>query len=319
MAEEQVEQTEVTQQVEAPAQNDASLGDTSVEAAKPAADPVIDWSFKFNDETKEVPEDYRWVKEPDKAAKLKELYQSSEAVKYHKEQTSTLQNKLSGFETQLSEYEPIVTQVKQLQEWYGKGDHTRVLESLGYGKDKILELAKGIIDAEKMPPEQRQLYEQNRQAQLAQEELSKQNEYYRQTAERQMASLTAMQLDSELGKASVQEVASVYDSKFGPGKFREMVISQGEATVARLGRHVPPHELVPQVVAQYAPFVSTGGLGTQTPSGALGSEGSLKTSGGPEASKAKVIPNVRGTSAAIGGSAISSISDLKKIRNSLGG
>jgi hypothetical protein len=305
------ETTEAAPEVQETAAPDGGSAEGKQAAPTPTPDP-IDWTFKFNDQVKEIPEEYRWFKEKDKVEKLKDMYQRAEALQFHKEQSATLKQRLEGFETQLSEYEPIVSQVKQLQDWYGKGDHERVLTALGYGKDQILQLAKQYLDAEKMPPEQKQLYEQNRQAMLAQEQIQKQNEYYKQVAEQQLASLTAMQLDSELGRAEVQSVAKVYDQKFGAGKFRELVISQGEAMVARLGRHVPPSELVPGIVQQFAPFVQmSSGEGLAQPQAPV-AEGSAQP-------KAKVIPNVKGTSAAIGGKSISSIAELKQLRQSMGG
>lgn len=277
----------------------------------PSPEPTLDWSFKFNEEVKQVPEEYRWVKAPEQVEKLKDIYQRAEAVNYHKEQTGVLKNQVQGYQTQLSEYEPIVTQVRQLQDWYGKGDHERVLQSLGYDKEKILDLARSLISRDQMPPEQKALYEEKRAKELEIERYARENEMYRQETARQITSLTSMQLESEFSRPEVQQVAQAYDANHGAGKFREFVIGQGEAMVARLGRHVPPSELVPLVVNQFKPFVG-GNFAGATPTQQTSGEGS-------QAAKPKVIPNVKGNSASVGGKQFTSIADLKKHRQQIGG
>jgi hypothetical protein len=312
---EEVQQQEQEEVVEAPEQVEPqeSGSEPAPEAVEAAKEEAIDWSFKFNDEVKQVPEELRWVNDKQKAEILKEMYQKSEALGFHKEQTASFKQKIQDYEGKVKSWEPIVGQVAQLQELFDKQDHKGVMEVLGYSKEDIFKLAKQFIDEEAMPPEQKQLLEQNRQSMLAQEQFQRQNEYYRTVAEQQLASLTSIQLDSEFGKPDVQAVANVYDQKFGAGKFRDLVLSQGEVLVAQQKRHIPPSELVPMIVSQFAPFVQM----TQNQAGAAGQTAQTQASEGSARPQAKVIPNVKGTSTAIGGKSISSIADLRQLRQNL--
>ena len=294
---------------DAPAVGEQIEAPVTEEVAAPAA---FDWSFQFQDETKEVPEDYRWFEEAEKAEKLKDLYQRAEALEYQKQQSSTFKSQYEGSQKQLSEYEPVINQVKQLQQWYGENDHKRVLESLGYTKEDLYKIAQDYIELDKMPEHERQLHNQNRQAQVEREQLIQQNEVYKSRADEQLRTLTRIELDSALRDETASKVAEAYDAKHGAGMFRQLVIAQGEATVARLGRHVHPSELVPGVVKQFAPFMS---MGAESPAGAAheiqGSVGIQNPN--------KVIPNPKGKSASVGRSSVSSIQDLKDLRQKLHG
>lgn len=312
MAEEQQETT--TEQVDTAPQAESTSESVETapagegaEAPQTAAE-AIDWSFKFNDEVRQVPEEFRWVTEKEKAEVLKEMYQKSEALGFHKEQTATLKQQIGDYEGKVQSWEPIVSQVAQLQEMFTKQDHKGVMKTLGYSKEDIYKLAQQFIDEDKMPAEQKQFLQQQEQSAIALQREQGQAQYYRTVAEQQLASLTSIQLESEFGKADTQAVASVYDQKFGAGKFRELVLSQGEVMVAQQGRHIPPSELVPMIVGQFAPFVQLTQAGAQAAPNA--SEGSARP-------QAKVIPNVKGTSTAIGGKSISSIADLKQLRQNL--
>jgi len=307
-------QQDITEKVPEGTSQDAAQVEAAASAKESTPTQEVftpDWSFKFNDETREVPEDIRsWVKDKEHVEKLKDIYQRAEALDWQKNQTSTFREQSKILEGQLSEYSPIVERVKELQSFYEKGDHERVMAALGYKEQDILDLARKYLEREKMAPEQRQLYEKTRAAELEKEEYSRQTQFYRQQAEQQLAVLTDMQLAGELGKADVQQVAQAYDSKFGAGKFRELVITQGETLVGKLGRHVPPSELVPMIASQFLPFISS-----QQAAGAA-----MAPSVQAGAPKPKVIPNVKGNNAAIGRNQITSLDDLKKRRQEvLGG
>ena len=265
------------------------------------------WTYELADGKKgEIDEFFRPLAKDDET--LKKL------VDHHKRAalSEIYKKDMLEYKSRIGEYEPTVKSIEKLREWYGAGNHERVMQELGYTDEMIFQIAKEKLDRMKMEPQARQAFEQKRQAELAHEELLAQNELYKSQAMENLAKATQYELDVELGKADVQPIQEAYDKAYGSGAFKQLVIDRGSILVDRAGKHIPPSELIPMVAKEFAPFVqgqSAPGMAAIDPQNQ-----SQLNQPVPAAApaKPKVIPVVKGSgSPARGG--VRSLDDLRKL------
>jgi hypothetical protein len=285
------------------ASNAPAAGDTpKISAEKAAAEAAgqtwtPDWKYKFNGQEKEVDEFFRPLgKDQQSLQKLKDFIQRAEAVEMYKPQAL----KAKDLETKWSKAEPVMSAFEKLNDLYGKGEHERVLEQLGYTDEQLFKLVKQKLDRQAMDPQSRALHEEKRQYQLEKERLMQENEQYRSQASQEMARVTNYELDSELGKADYASVKDAYDRAYGSGAFKNLVIDRGAILVDRAGKHIPPSELIPMVAKEFAPFVG-------------GQQQGIAAPAAPQSQpQLKVIPQVGKGTGSPAKTSINSIADLKK-------
>jgi hypothetical protein len=212
---------------------------------KPAWAP--DWSFKFGEEMRKVDEFFHpLAKDEEALKKVKDFYMRAE---------SSAQNK-TKLESYRKQYEPIVQKIGKLQDYYNQGDHDRVMELLGYSDETLFQIAKQKLDRLRMEPQQKEMWEKNRQGTLEKERLMEENEMYRSQATQELARVTGMELDMALDKAEFSSIRDAYDKAYGSGAFRDLVVDRGAYLVAQRGDHIRPSELIPMVAKEFAPFIN---------------------------------------------------------------
>jgi len=262
------------------------------EAATPeqvAAAYAADYKFKFDGQDKELDEWLRPViKDPDTEQKLKDIMQRAMAHDKYK--------------PKLPEYEKVVGTVNHLAALKSKGEHERVLSDLGYDDETLFEVVRQKLERLKWAPEQKQAFDEKQQLAIEKEQLARENESYRSEATKGFVQQTDFELNNELGKADYRQLIDAFDKSNGSGSFREMVVQRGAQLVDSLGRHVAPSELLQTIVRDYKPFMNM-----------VQAQASNVTA----AAKPKVIPSVGSGTASPGKKAVTSISDLKKLRDKM--
>lgn len=264
----------------APATQEAAPAPEAIPAA-PSYEP--NWQYDFDGEKREVDAFWRpLVKDEESNKKIVDALQMIDAFPKWKEKAT--------------QYGEVNDAVQQLSKWFQEGDHDRVLSTLGYTDEMIKNIVIARLEREKMPPEQKQAYEEKNRIKLENEKLLAQNEQYQMAAQRELERRTDYELDTELGKAEYKKLVDAYDGAHGSGAFKRYVATRGDAMVRSLGRHVPPSELVGSIFKEYQPFMNQGQAAVEQP---------------------KVIPQVKSGSGTPGKKAVTSIADLKKLRSQM--
>ncbi len=207
------------------------------------------------------------------------------------------------YKPKLPDYERVVNTVNDLSARFEKGDHEGVLEALGYTDDMLFAVARQKLERSKWTPEQKAVFDEKKQIAIEKDEPRRENDHYREEASRGLVQRTDFELDSELGKAEHRPLVEAFEKTNGAGSFKKMVIQRGAQMVTANGnRHIQPSELLAAVVGDYKPFLSM--MQTQAV-------------GVTAANRPKVISNVGAGTSSPGKKVISSIAELKKIRQQM--
>jgi hypothetical protein len=268
----------------APATEATPVAPEAAVSTPPIQEYVPNLKYKFDDQEKEVDEFWKpLIKDEVSNKKVLEALQMMDAFPKYKEKAT--------------QYGEVNSAVEQLSKWFASGDHDRVLETLGYTDDMLKDIMIAKLQREKLPAEQRQIFEEKRRVQLENERLLADNQKYQMDVQRELERRTDFELDTELGKAEYRKLVDVYERTHGSGSFKRKVAQVGEAMVRQAGTHVPPAEVMKVVVRDYQPF-----LQMEAP----------QTSQAP-----KVIPQVGSGSGSPGKKAVTSLDDLKRRRAEL--
>lgn len=267
-----------------------------VPVTKTAESPFTpDFKYVFQGQEKQL-EDF-WkplVKDTESQKRVIDYIQRAEATEYHKTQSKSYQDKIS-------EYEPTIQTVAELEKLWESKDYESVLEKIGMTDDLLFEVARQKLERQKLPEDQRKVYEQNRTQRLENQKLVEENQKYQQAQMKEFVGRVEYQLDTELGKAEHQPLVSTYEKSNGSGSFRQMVIRRGsEECRARGVIDIPPAEIVGLVTKEFAPF-----LQAQAAQSVANRE------------KPKVIPNVGSGTGSPGKASYKSISDLKALHKQM--
>lgn len=274
-------ETPAAPEVEAP----APVVDGSAEvvpAVVPApaiAEYVPELKYKFDGQVKELDPFLKpLIKDKESNQKVIDLVQRAEA--------------LEPYKAKVADMTETVDTVKQLSTLFQEGKHERVLEALGYNDEMLMEVVRQKLERQKLPPEQKQAFEEKRRLELANEKLLADNQKYQSESQRELARVTEYEVDMELGKAEVVKFVKAFEAHRGDGEFKKLVGQRGDAMVRSLGRHVKPAEVVQQILQEWGPFLN------QSPAAPV--------------VQPKVIPHVVGGSGSPGTRAISSVADIRK-------
>lgn len=247
--------------------------------APPTFNP--DFKYTFDGQQKELDAFWRpLIKDQETQKKVIDAVQRAEA--------------LDSWKGRASDAEKTVDVVKQLDELYEKGDHERVLSSLGYTDDMLYAIVMQKLQREKWSPEQKQSFEEKSKLALENEKLLTDNQKYQQDLQRDLQNKTDFEIDALLGRSEHLNLVQAYDRAHGSGTFKNKVKQVGDAMVRGAGKHIEPAEVLKEVIREYAPFLSARPDPVAAP---------------------KVIPKVNSGSGSPGKQAITSIEDLKKIRS----
>lgn len=222
------------------------------EAGVPADDWKPDFKFKVQDKEHEFDEFIRPIVNKENYAKVKELYEKAyglDIVKSGKERDQAEINRLRPVE---ETYKTMSEQIKYLDSLLQKNELHTFFTALGLTEEQILKYAAGRLQYKDLPPEQRQVYDSNAQAQQRLWELERENERLSQTHEQQAVQQKTFQLDSYLMKPEVSSIAQNFDQRAGrAGAFRDEIISRGALAWTMRGQDLTPEQVGQELVTLY--------------------------------------------------------------------
>jgi hypothetical protein len=204
----------------------------------------------------EIPEEFRpLMTDKDKEKKLHDIFTAVhgiDEVKTHRDQV------IGEFQSYRQQTEPLLQIAQQVDYLRAKGDLGTTLELLGWTKDQAFKWAIKQAELENLPPEQRQVYDSQREESLRVYELEQKLKSYDQ----QFQNLTVQNRTSELSQAmsrsDVAQFAKEFDSRMSQlppeeqTTFQDEVISLGQAYWLKHKVDKPAGELVNEILRKYA-------------------------------------------------------------------
>jgi hypothetical protein len=265
---------------------------TATETAAPPWSP--DFTYEFDGKKREIDPLFRSViKDEESLKKVRDYVQRADALTKYK-------GKVEGYE---KDWKPVVDTVTKLQQFYAKGDHEKVFQTLGYDDQAIFQYVRNKLQQAQLPENERMAIEAKKQAELEKEQYSEQYSNQQSQLQQELSRVTQIEMDIELGKPEFVKMKEAYDKAYGDGSFKDLVIERGAYLVDQRGSHVRPGEVLQSVARDFMPFMSasqpTEDVQQQT-------------------QKPRVIPNVGKGSGSPARTAIRSMADLKKRAAQLG-
>lgn len=300
---------ETTEVEEFAATPEETTEEVSAEAEEPAYEP--DYTFKVYDEEKEIDDFFKGlIKDKETEEKVREFMCKAYGLEPMKEKYNALKERVN------TEYKPQVEQFTNMQqninligEMANKKDFGSIFDFLKWNRQDILNWAVQEAEYMQMPPEQKALYEQQRQLQNQAYQAQHQNQMYEQQIMQKEVETRTLQLDYELQRPDVSSFAQNYDSKAGkPGAFKEEVIKQGQIAWHVEGKDIPIMEAVQRTMQRFGNFVQT----TETPAPVETRPVSVKDKVVTPATK-QTLPNIQGKGTSPARPKIRNLDDIKKL------
>lgn len=280
--------------------------------AAPAA-PAFQPNFKFKAANKEheIPEFLRGVIKDEQSQKfLHQLFEKAYGIDTVKERFQATRQELQ----QLSQaHGSVMSTVQMGREAYQRGDLDTVFKTFRISEDKVLQWAIKKVQLSQMPPEQRHVHESREQAERRAWELERQQAQISETHLQTQSEQLMQMLDMVLEQPAYSSVAQEFETRKGPGAFRNLAIQMGEMEYHTTGKVLSPME-----AAQRAADL-IGGVPQKQPQQAV--QAAPAQSATPATPPKIVLPNV-GTgrpAATPAKSPPKSLDDLRKIHAQMTG
>lgn len=269
----------------------AEASTTSADAAPPW---TPDYTYEFDGKKREIDPLFRSViKDEETLKKVRDYVQRADAVTKYK-------GKIENYE---KEWKPVVDTVGKLQQYYAKGDHEKVFQTLGYDDQAIFQYVRNKLQQAQLPENERQAIEAKKMAELEKEQFQEQYSSQQSQLQQELSRITQIEMDMELAKPEYIKIKDAYDKAYGDGSFKNLVIERGAYLVDQRKSHVRPGEVLQSVARDFMPFMSASQSAQEEPQ---------------QQQKLKVIPNVGKGSGSPARTAIRSMADLKKRAAQLG-
>jgi hypothetical protein len=292
---------DVTEQNETPEIEEELQEPVAAEEEAPAIEPEVDpsapppwqasYDYNYGGKTHEIPEMYRSIiKDQESLTQVRQLFEKVNGFEEYKPM-------IADFRKKLSEYEPTISKLAEAAQFLGDKQYDDFIERMGLSPDQIKDLAIHIINREKMSPEQKAVMEEKRRYQLENSKLQSENKSYQERLHHEMVTATDYQIDRELEKPEVSQMVAKYEARQGAGAFKQLVLQTGSAMFTQTGNNPTPDQVVSQIRKMFGPFLS------DSAETIVAAKKVLKT-----------IPNVGGGSSAPANSRVSSLDDIRKLR-----
>lgn len=217
-----------------------------------------------------------------------------------------------------TEYQTINRAVQEARETYQRGDIDLFLEKLAIPQERMLQWALDKVNYSQLPPEQKRIFDERRDAQRTAYSAEKQNQFYQTQLQEQQRSAKSMLLEAGLVRPDIKTFADAYDAKLGrPGAFKSEVIAQGDLAWSQSNGKVDltPEQAIDQAMQKWRPFVQVAAMApSASAAGSQAGAGTIVQA----TSKPGVIPNVQGRASSPIKSKPRSIEDIKKISAQFG-
>lgn len=251
------ENTPAQEQVVAPAPETTDVTpSTDVTPAEGVADTkeaasVYTPNFKYSvlDEEKEMPEKVKALIKTEEDEKFfKELFEKSDGLDHVKTKHQSLKDNFVKLD---EEYKGLVGELQELKGFYQKGDLDSFFQSLAIPEQKILEWAYQKVQYKQMAPEQRQLLDARREAEMRAYHLEKQNSSVMSEMERFKVDQKRQEIRMTLNEGSVKSFMDEFDKRAGKkGAFLEELVERGDRAFQR-GKDLHPMEVAQEIMRLY--------------------------------------------------------------------
>jgi len=288
----------------APIQDTATNTDPGQQAAAPAYTP--NYKYKVKDQEHEFDEWLRPViKDPEVEKKAREMYERAMGLDEVKASRDNFKTKYEDVNTR---YSSVENSLRTVAGYANKGDYDRFFQALQIPEEKILQWTINKLKYKELPPEQRAQIDRQRSLEMEQEQF----EYQRQLHEQQLADLGRQQLEFELSKPDVAQIAKDFDTRVGrQGAFQNEVINRGAFYELAQQGTKPAFALVQEVMQMY-------NLGSQNPASTQNPAQSQSGQAQPKNQQKPTIPVFQSSSnASPVKSQVTSIDDLRKLRQQI--
>lgn len=190
------------------------------------------FKVKVRDDEREIDEWAKeYIKDPETEKKFRDLYERAYGTEFLKEDRSVLRDHNKQLSSTIQEkYEPYVENYKRLGAYVENKNYGEFLKQWNIPPEDMVDFA---IQHVKMndpntPPEERQAYQAQMQQTQQLADLQYQNNMLTQQLQGSTVQQTAVDLNMELSKPDISQIAQEYDSRVGqPGSFRDRVINMG--------------------------------------------------------------------------------------------
>lgn len=278
-----------------------SSGTGTGEQPAPAA-YTPNFKFKSYDKEAEFDEFLRpVVKDKDTEEKLRDLYTKAFGLEPMKQKYNKLQEEHVPLKQR---FENLYGNVNRLGKFLEGGDFDNFFQGLNVPEEKVFQWALRRAQMHEMSPEQRQAYEELTARRRNETLLSEQFRSTQAQLEELKSQQRFFELDQTLSRPEISQIAQAFESKLGPGSFKNEVIARARQAFKDSGKDLSPMEAVNMVIEHYKPFLAAQ---------ASANVGAVTKS----QSQAPVIPNVTGRSTSPAAKQVKSLDDIRKLAKDL--
>lgn len=210
-------------------------------SAVPAA-PTFAPNFKFKAANKEheIPEFLRGVIKDEQSQKyVQQLFEKAYGIDTVKERFQSLRQEHQSLN---QAYGSVMQTVQMGREAYQRGDLDTVFQTFRIPEEKVLQWAIKKVQLSQMPPDQRQVHESREQAERRAWELERQQASMSQEHLQSQSEQLMTMLDMVLERPDYSSLAQEFESRKGPGAFRNLAIQMGEYEYHQTGKVLSPME-----------------------------------------------------------------------------
>lgn len=178
----------------------------------------------------------------------------------------------------------------------------RLVETIGLTDEQLFNVARAKLERRNLEPAQRAQYEKQRQLELDNERMMRENQQYQSQLQAESRRTIEFQLDNQLARPDIQDLRRTYEENHGAGSFRDLLINEGHAASITSGQMVPPNVVMEGILKQYGPFIRSQAASQQPQAQQVNQQ--------PK----RVVTNVAATGSSPSRARASSLDDLRKLR-----
>lgn len=260
------------------------------------------FKVKIDKEEREIPEILRPLMKDEASAKeVRELVEKAFGLEFNKPRLEQARQQAEA----LTQEKAIFTgQIARARDLFQRGDIDGWLKALSVPEERILQWVADKLEYTKLPPDQKAIIDQRKQADERAQTAEQQAGHFRQQNEQILTQQVQSQLDSVLARPEIDVVAKAFDARTGkPGSFKAEVNRRGDYIWRTENRLAPPDQLVQELMNLVGPAPQQSAPSPQTPGATVVQPAARPTT--------PVIPNISGRSGSALPTTVKSIADLR--------
>lgn len=236
------------------ASSEAPIVDSTVTAEPVPYTPVAKYKYMSKEgkkiESELPPEIKSLIKSKEDEEKWSKLYSKAEGLEFIQSERDNVRTQFKKYQEDLA---PVIDVVTKANKAIQSNDLDSLFEIVGIRPEAIEQYVFNRLKMQEMPPEQRQIIEQNKalqkQHQMVQERMSLSEQKNLQI----QSEMLSNELYNELSRPEVTSFKELFDSKNGEGAFENEIRARGEAIYhTQNGRIARPSEVVKEVLNKYS-------------------------------------------------------------------